>query len=190
MESDGWRIVSNHGQWQIVSLRTKQTTPLYEGMHRLICKLAWQYSRRCMLPVQDLISEGYAALLLADGKYDPDRAARSTFVYWVVRNHFCQLAQRWPIMLDVPEHLAHDPLPALESAHEFRSAISLLSNEAKQVIKILLDSPKELMDIAKGSVPERLQNAVVKMLRRRGWGRDQVQSIMVEIKSVVQNYNR
>lgn len=190
MESDGWRIISNHGQWQIVSIRTNESTPLYEGMHRLICKLAWQYSRRCMLPVEDLISEGYLALLLAEGKYNPDRAARSTFVYWVVRNHFCQLAQRWPIMLDVPEYLAHDPLPALENACEFRSAIAILSDEAKQMIKIILDSPKELMDIAKSSVSERLQNATMKILRRRGWARDHIELLMIEIKSAIQNYNR
>lgn len=186
MESDGWRIVSNHSQWQIVSIRTNQSTPLYEGMHRLICKLAWRYSHRCMLPVQDLISEGYVALLLADGKYDPNRAARSTFVYWVVRNHFCQLTRRWPIMLDVPEHLSHDPLPALESAQELRSVIASLSDEAKQVIKIILDSPKELMEIAKGSIPERLQNAVVKMLRRRGQTKEHALIQIAEIKSVMQ----
>jgi hypothetical protein len=139
-----------------------------------------------MLTVHDLISEGYLALLLADGKYDPQRAARSTFVYWVVRNHFVKLSQRWPIMADLSGHLIHDPVSMLENAQEFRSAVSLLSEEAKQVVRIILNSPKELMDLAKVGVPDRLQKAVVKMLRKKGWTKEVALARISEIKSIFQ----
>jgi DNA-directed RNA polymerase specialized sigma24 family protein len=190
VEEDGWRIISSHGQWQIVSARTNQSTPLYDGMHRLICKLAWQYSKGTSLSVQDLISEGYLALLLANNKYDPERGAKSTFVYHVVRNHFVGLRGCWPLMLEVPDAMVSvDPASMLEDAHRFRQAISSLSAEAKEVVKIICESPKEIMDIAKTGTPERLHNAVIKLLRRartNNWTREYIQSLIAEIKITIQ----
>ena len=176
-----WKVVSHTSSgWRIVSQKDEYT-PLYQGMHRMICKLAWQYARQCALDVEDLISEGYLALLKAERKYDPTRAARSTFVYWVVRNHFWHLTRRWPISQELPDQLSEDPRHALEESHTFREIIGALSKEGKDVIRLILFCPKELCEMARKGTPERMQKAASKLLLKQGWIEEQITSAFSEI---------
>lgn len=170
-----WKVVSvtnntSYTGWRIISTHTGQATPLYEGMHRMICKLAWQYARRCMLDVEDLIHEGYLALLAVQEKYDPNRASRSTFVYWVVRNRFWQLAKRWPMGQELSESLCYDPSLLLENSHTFRETIHALSTEAKDVVKLILQCPREICEMAKNGTPEQMRKALLKILSKGRWG--------------------
>lgn len=181
----GWRTISGSTQvsagWRIVSQREGHYTPLYHGMHRLICKLAWRYARQCMLDVEDLISEGYLALLGAQDKYDPNRASRSTFVYWVVRNHFWQLSRRWRWNEQLLESVSTDPRLILEEAHTFREQIGNLSAEAKDVVRLILNCPQELCEMARNGTPERLQKVLTKILITEGWVEERIQTVYREI---------
>lgn len=176
----GWRIVSVHGN----------RTPLYEGMHRMICKLAWQYARQTMLDAEDLINEGYLALLKVQDKYDPSRASRSTFVYWVVRNRFWYLAKRWPMGQELSEErLSENPSSLLESSHVFREVIHSLSDEAKDVVKLVLRCPQEICEMAKNGTSQCLQRAVTKILLKQGWIEERIVRAISEISTAI-NYNR
>lgn len=194
-EDGGWRIVSINDGWRIVSVHN-ELTPLYEGMHRLICKLAWRYSHRCAMPVEDLISEAYATLLMVQCKYNPARSARSTFVYWVVRNRFCYLAKRWPILWELPQCLAtNDMVETLESACGFRHAIGGLSEEAKEVVQLILSSPKEICELVgkmrTGAQITELYDAVMHWLpQQKSWKapRWKIDMIMQEIKEALKKH--
>lgn len=171
-------------EWIVVSRgKERCSKPLYEGMHRMICKLAWRYAKQCSLNVEDLINEGYSVLLKVQNKYDPSRASRSTFVYWVVRNHLWQLSRRWPINSELPEHLPDgDYLSTLEDGDVFRTKIHALSDEAKEVIRIILSCPQELCEMAKNGSPKRLQKMLGKILSKQGWAQEGIFRIMQEIR--------
>lgn len=190
----GWKVIRKKSRaitgWRIVSRDMDHNTPLYRGMHKLICKLAWRYSSRCMLGVEDLINEGYLALLGAQEKYDPCRASRSTFVYWVVRNHYCQLAKRWPVNreLSISDLIDNSQQIRLEEGSVFREIIQTLSTEAKDMIKLILQCPQEICELSKNRTPQCMQKVLTKILVQQGWIRERIVVVMQEI-SLSLSYN-
>ena len=76
------------------------------------------------------------------------------------------------------------PQPSPERECLFRELLSLFSTEAKEVIKLVLDSPAELIDIALTSRTRKAitLHTLTRYLRHQGWPLPTINDAFAEIK--------
>ena len=78
-----------------------------------------------------------------------------------------------------------NPLPSPERECLFRELLGLFSDEAKEVVRLVLDSPTELIDMALASKTYKTINiyTLTRYLIRQGWVLPAIEGAFAEIKT-------
>ena len=182
---------------------------MIEQMNNMARKLAWSFAFSNGESYEDLYSEAQVALLEAAPTYDPLRGAWSTFAYRAISNRLCDTVRKWRTGRGIApkgENLDWNEWsclgrfqrsgkkPLSECPHlepypyrlaELKSSLSILSAEAKDVLRIVAQAPGELMAMGKRETPTRLRQGLKRTLRDRGWTEKQIRSAFEEIKKAL-----
>ena len=158
----------------------------YEKMiHNLAHRMRRKYSS---LPLEhdELVSEGWEAVLRKSGNYDPEKANPSTWVYtcayYGMQNYCRSKFQRHghePVSVIMeegrePEHRG--------AKHWLNSLLEELSEEAELVVQTILEAPEELQDVISPTSPVRSLRAVESyMVDAVGWSFGRFQRVEREI---------
>lgn len=168
-----------------------QDTETYDKYKRMILSLAYAMKKR--FPhggeMDDLIGVGNLAYVNALRKQD-GRASFCTYLHIVVKNAMMNHAQRnvkthamkkeiqYPDLIHARTHHTKD------GRNQFLDRIKSMSNEAREVIKILLYVPEELFGCIPGACPRNQRGALRRYLRLHGWTHAKVWSTFREIKAI------
>lgn len=156
--------------------RTKHKDVRYEEYKNLIWDQALRFSIKFGVEVTDLVSYASELFLSAKKEWNPKRGCFSTFFYIKLRSKFsnyCRKESKIPPMVswtdDNGEQLFEElicPEAGPEQQICFREEINLLSDEAKEIIRIFLTQPKEIVQYCRGNpTPKNIRGAIKDYLR-------------------------
>lgn len=146
---------------------------LFADNQRTVLQYSRALANRYSLPVKELEDEGLSALGLAISSRE-EHILKS--VYWALRKlilYRLRRSQRLTSGLKDSSGIP-DPLFALWS---------VLSDEGRFLVRVILEAPGELIDVLTPRAPKRSKKAVVKHLRKsEGWSRLKVQRVWKEVE--------
>ena len=182
---------------------------MIEQMENMARKLAWSFAQTNNDSYEDLYSEAQVALLEAAPAHDLSRGAWSTFAHRAISNRLCDAVRKWRTGRGIaPKGENMDwnewaglgrfqrvtKVPFSECSHlepqsyrlaELKSSLSILSAEAKDVLRIVAQAPGELLAMGQRETPTRLRQGLKRTLRDRGWTEKQIRSAFEEIKKAL-----
>ena len=163
----------------------------YLSYQNLIFKCAWQRVRKNPnLDFQDCVSEGNLAYAEALQTWDPEKGCFSTHLFWQLRHRLGYQNQQkidddnFLTDLDQAMELAGTDDPS-ESC-SFAIGLSSLSDEATEVVKLILGSSGELCDFTMATVKV-IRGNIHKYMRSLAWPPRKITRTMTEIKMMLQN---
>lgn len=186
----------------------------YKEYKGLLKKLAAQF---CYEPedfddMMSVCNEAYCKAIL---HYQPEKGKFSTILYHYATRALIDeirkkktkyeklepLPLKWEMLgVEAPSNERENKYPYMftealidekqdnERRHEFRTQLESLSQEAQEMISLILNSPYELFEGAKSLSPKYLRGQVIKMMRDRKWKWNVIYSSIKEIKNAIQNF--
>lgn len=162
-----------------------QLTAMWEQNEKTVYAQAWDWAAKTGKPVDDFIGEGHAVFMRCVKRFDEGKKCGfNWFFHGALRNAFISLA----LKQDVPGHGTADmeqtilegdegetvrvPFVTPDPSFHLRLTdwLASLSNEAATVIRLLLDSPTEMMGIVGSDMPKMMSGKVTKTMREKlGW---------------------
>ncbi len=155
---------------------------------KMLFKLAWAASTKHDLPFSDCLSEcSFAFVKAINWRFKPERGAKlSTCVYSIAkwRLHELVLAKRAAhANEEIDEEKLGDAPPLHSPSLEL---VDDLSNDAKEIIRLLLDTPAEVLGIQPVPVKQLLTKVKAYLIKRRGKRRSDLDKAHQEIKNCFQ----
>jgi len=170
----------------------------YEDYQKLICKLAHKYSLLTGIEFDELLSAGNEKFVTCQKTYDSNKAKFSTYLTWELRGLFREMQRKqrdWKskttLMSEMPykvrQHgpevkaqiIIHDnwcedkilsSKPMQEELVFFKSILKELSSDAKEVVKIVFNTPTEMLKMMPAKQPRGInKHQIQKHLKRKGW---------------------
>lgn len=124
----------------------------YQDYQKLICKIAHKYAKRTSFPFDELMSEGNEIFCKCLQSFDPEKSCFATYLYHALNQEFLnrislsKIKKRYHYN-DSPEI---EILPCRQSSPEqtciFADMMAQLSQDAKFICKIILETPLDLID--------------------------------------------
>lgn len=155
----------------------------YEDYKRLIFKLAGTYSQITGIEFEELVSAGNEKFVTCQKTYDPSRAKFSTYLTWELRGLFreMQRKQNRYVASNVTDlELSNSPIQ--EELVFFIDILKKLSSDAKEVVKIVFDTPMDLIEMLPKKQPRGMnRHQIQKHLRRKGWSFSRIWKSFEEI---------
>ena len=114
----------------------------YEKNEKLLWRLAWSWNRTTGINLEELHAEVCLAFCEAWPRYNPDRAAETTFIVCSVQNHlsrFLQLKNRFD-----EREFVQERCDSPDRFSRLSEMISCLRKDAKDIVMTLLNSPAEI----------------------------------------------
>lgn len=175
--------------------KTYQVNPDEElpKVERMLCDLAWRTALAYPVLFEEAKSEAYYAFMRACEQFDRTRGSKfSTWCYFWVWTHLKTFVTR----RSVDPLYFTDTLPeeaASEEPSKFRECleevINDLSEDAKEIMSLLLETPKELMNRKSKSrkapvvTPHQLLRQVKNFLiERRKWDKQEVDTALDQLR--------
>lgn len=157
----------------------------------LIYKLCWSFyeSTGGVLEWADLVSECYLHWYKVRKKYNPKKGKFSTYIYTALRNHLItytkeKLEERNLYSEDVIDvELFNDKVPDTESRLMFLDGIKQLSQDAKDVCKIIIDNPEKYCFITSSF---KSRGNIRKQLKNMKWDYIRIGNAFSEIRTMLQ----
>uniref|UniRef100_A0A6M3L750 Putative sigma-70 region domain containing protein n=1 Tax=viral metagenome TaxID=1070528 RepID=A0A6M3L750_9ZZZZ len=159
----------------------------YEGIVKTLAK-RWSHSPE---EYKELLQEGAIAYLLAKDKYDRQRGAFSTFLYWEVEGRMRAYLGKErrapkPFSVEVPEEseIFGVQSPGQEGIAAAKQLFRSVSSEAVEVLQVIFSMPANLANSlsAKGLCNKALAHYFVK---ERGWTWEKAWSTLDQLKQAV-----
>lgn len=163
--------------------------PNYNNYEKLIKKISWSWHKTTGMDLEILIAEANVAFAECQNDYNPEKGKFSTLLYHAVESKFKNLlAYKHQSRHDGTEveleNLALSNPSMQEKKCIFKSILLSLSNEAQQIITIVLEAPADLLAML--PKPRLSKHQLTKYLRLKGWKIPAINKAYVEIK---QNLN-
>ena len=153
------------------------TIELYRDHENLLRKVCHQFTGG-KIEFDDLMSEAKIVFFRARKTYDPSQGAKfSTYLYTLTRNHLinlCRREQRRPTV-SLDERFT-------ASVVDQQSIWDGVSDDAHVIIDLVLEAPKELIELL---TPMKGRAAVVRYLKQLGWSTLRVKRAVVEIQEAL-----
>lgn len=161
-------------------------------MHeRLIYSLAHAISKSHQCDVEELIGAGHLAFMHAAAKMDRRGTRFSTLLYTATRNAMLTEAKRQNrhrcLRLDdvAPEHYPAKPHRTIDPRKHLMERFRAASKEGREVIRILLHVPEELIGCCPGSSPKHIRGTLRRYLRSLGWSHNRIWKTFRELKEAM-----
>lgn len=163
-------------------------TKSFEDYHNMIRKLAWSFHYTTGLEWEELYGEACLAYVRAAKQYDTRRAALSTWIYTMVRNHLILYAKKQRSINRARPNSAATSLLTPEAIVMFRQAIlpdphtpfsgRLRRQDMNTVIDIVFRSPS--LFLAEGGF-----GTLKDELRGLGWSNKRIKSALQAVKEAL-----
>lgn len=173
----------------------------YKDYHKLICKLAWQATCKFPFEFDTLLSEGNLIFAQKRKKFDRKKAKFQTYLYHCVSGHYKNMNR---LQNKVTKNCIEviDPcsaekcesvtVPRIEANQEKQlikhEQFKELSSEAKEVIDIVLNAPKEILEVITAPSKEETSKKRLRPYLAKKWGRAKVNKIFDELKEFTKTF--
>lgn len=162
------------------------TQPNIERYRPIIYKLARSFHRSTGLEYDDLVAQGNLIFCEIQKGYTKKQGVKfSTFLYRCLVNRFItyiKTQQRYR-----KHHVNSDFIESSFTTKDinlnFAVRKSMLSKEAKTVIRVLLESPQEFFNLTGVEKLQEVKTKLYKKCRSLGWHRPKVLMLFKEIKT-------
>ena len=158
----------------------------YEDYQKMIYNLAHRFHRTTGIELDELIGCGNLKFMDCQNNYDPMLASFSTYLTIQIKGMFLEMARKrsnYPYF--VPEvEIVNEPIA--EETLFFKEIISELSDDAKEVISIVFNTPLELVAMVLDlDQPRGLNKSQIsKFLRKQGWPFCKIEQTFKEISAI------
>lgn len=158
-----------------------------------IRKLAWTFHNTTGVDVEELISEGCLSFVKDLEKYDPEKAALSTYCHWVVtcglKNYLrkCRQSKEYAVddeMMELVPFEGASAIDYLESEDSLADILRSLSPTALEVVEMILSAPEEFAGISSRGA----RGLVQTKLREAGWKWKDIWDSIREVKMVINTF--
>jgi DNA-directed RNA polymerase specialized sigma subunit len=167
----------------------------YEKVVGLITSRVQYWSTIADMDYDDLLSVAHEIFVDARTKYQPNRGAKfSSYLYMRLNSRFNQLRikqeKRWRKVKVMPDQFIemycstkYQP----ERQMSFKQMLTSLSAEAMQVVNIVLNTPAELIELARGVASRKdichvNKTLLSKYLQGKGWKVSAIDKVFAEIR--------
>jgi len=143
----------------------------YEDYQKLICKLAHKYSLLTGIEFDELLSAGNEKFVTCQKTYDSNKAKFSTYLTWELRGLFREMQRKQNYQQSNIKHEVElSSKPMQEELVFFKSILKELSSDAKEVVKIVFNTPTEMLKMMPAKQPRGInKHQIQKHLKRKGW---------------------
>jgi DNA-directed RNA polymerase specialized sigma subunit len=170
----------------------KKSTELYAQYRKMLYKLAWRFSKQSGREFDDALGVCHTAFMECCQKWKPERGAFSTLLHRICTNALIDHCKR----TDIPPTIEGEAWNPDSEVQKRAGQVTLITwrelkekftNEMKEVIEIVLNSPGELYSELGGRRPTRqsLRIALSHCMWRRGYDRQKIQTTFREIDSLL-----
>lgn len=163
---------------------------MYEDHVNLLRKIAHQFKHSGM-EFEDLMGVANEAYVFASRSFDKSREINfSTFLYTHVKNDLINAViknhRRWCERTEMESiNLAGNVSYSPETRVCFLSHLRSLSNEAQEVLKMVLSSPSDLLKEAGSLAPKKIRGTIYKKLLKQKWPVKKIFKTFREIKEAL-----
>jgi len=163
-------------------LQMLESGELYEEHKDMLHKIANQIHRQHpWCNKGDLVFEGNFAIVKAAYKWNPEKnMAISTWVYKVLYGWMKNVAIH-PRQFDTFATDHTDPVFETEARTDFSGFISELREDAKLLVRAVIEAPGELGDLLRPRAPVASQKALRKYMTKQGWSEGRIESAWLEV---------
>lgn len=178
-----------------LAIQREEMADLYEEVRLFLYQQAHWAARHYRMSFEDALADVHLGFQRAYHDYTPDKGKFITYVghkvYWTLRNLRREEGIRANLVKwsSLPEHAAARPSPEPFRLEEFASD---LSEDAEEVLKVVLQSPVEFLQILRKKSPvgqptrtNMFRAAVREFLMGLGWSSARVTESFKEIKEAL-----
>ncbi len=169
-----------------ITLTELAETETYRDLERLVNKLCWWAVEHLGGDYSDYESAADQAYTKAVQTHDPARGQITTHVWWCVRNRLLSVAaterrhrERCRTDLDL------DRLPARGKTFDLEALLLDLSEDARTVVRLVVDTPGDLARLCRMRRVDWMQQALGRALRNMGWTIGRVVESFDEVKEAL-----
>jgi hypothetical protein len=157
---------------------------------RLLHKLAWEAASRCGRPERELYAEACFQFMRVTETWDEERGQFGTFLYRCVWNGLAQWGMRNKLVDLGDEQYTPEATTSItpESTLKLKDWLESLSEEARQVVRIILDGPAEVLDLGVDGCKCITRKMLREYLREQGWQWKVIHRVMVELKEGIKSF--
>lgn len=160
----------------------------YEDYQKLIYNLAHRFHRTTGIEFDELVGTGNLKFIECQKNYDPLMATFSTYLHIQIRGLFLEMHRK-----NIQANIFYNPMPEKEKLLEhstpeslliFKEILQRLSDDAKEVCKIIFSTPSDLISmIAINKQTQAINKNVIQVyLRwRQGWEYSRITRAFKEI---------
>ncbi len=145
-------------------------TEALPSVNKMLYDLAWK-ARNSRFPFEEAISEAYWAFVQACYSYDPHRGAKfTTWCYFKTWTHLKTVVTkktRDPLVFTEMKEELVGAAPA--NKRDFLDMVEDLSSDAREIISLLLDAPKEVLHTVPTTTAQLLSRVCDHLGFNRGW---------------------
>lgn len=158
----------------------------YADYEKMIYNLAHRFNRTTGIELDELIALGNMKFVDCQKNYDPMLAAYSTYLTIQIKGMFLEMSRKrnnYPIHIPDVE-IANKPIA--EEMLFFKEILRELSDDAKVVIDIVFNTPRELVAMVLDlDQPRGLNKSQIsKFLRKQGWPFCKIDETFKEISAI------
>ncbi len=161
----------------------------YYDVVKMLRKLAWTATKKWGGDYEEYFSAANEGFMEAYHTYEVGRkTVFSTWVWWKVRGRIQAMVS--PKKID--QHTVNSGEEIDLDAHQCKNSFDLLlfvshlSQDAKQVVGMIVDSPVELLDICHYvDGPECMRSGLVNQLKETGWTIARIMESFIELKEAI-----
>lgn len=173
----------------LTAIEQDALTETYNDVKLLIYKVTHHFTARSGLPFEELLSEAHYIFARAYRNYDPKRFSSkfSSFLYFSLHcelKNFIKKQYKHRNLLEVNEECV-----GTEDANRFRVSVeSGLSEEAKLVVALILDTPQEMRAVMRWNSVRGKRSMLVSLrehLIDLGWTAEQLKTAFHELQVVL-----
>lgn len=171
------------------ALRSVAMEATYEDLQLLVYQATHKIATRYQIPFEDLLSEAHCCFVRAFDTYTPEKgASMSSWVYSKVT---------WGLQTFLRKELRHHNQPRIDDQPELAydpgrpvsELYSDLSDEAQEVVRVLLESPKDFSRLCRWNdvaSKDTLRETMSEHLQDRGWSVFAVRESFQEIAEALE----
>ena len=164
-------------------------TGLYNDHRGILIERVSTFHQIVGLEFDELLSIGHTEFMDAADTWDPKRARFSTWFYRNLTSRFINESVRnWTraqIFVECSNYHSSTKITP-STLLSIREIVIGLSDEARNVIEIVLSGPTEILDEIDGTGIRQVRSALRRWCQERGMGRGKIDKTMKEIRQAVE----
>lgn len=155
--------------------------------------LVWKFHLTSGQPVEDLHAEAVYRFCMACARWNPNyvsKKGRATDFSAYAKRGMTNGLIHWSTKHDMPvsnegfnERIDNAPTP--RDVVMFRETLRNLSEEARYVAELILNTPDELVDLIAGEPPRTVKRVLRDWLTNAGWKSHAIQDAFTELRTVL-----